>query len=208
MIARRAVLAVAAGLLAAPALGQDAPAPASLPRVALETGVGRVVIELAADKAPVTAANFLKYVDQKRLDGVTFYRTVKVADRYGFVQFGANGDPKRILPPIAHEPTTRTGLSHIEGTISVARFEPGSARGEFTISVGDNSRSLDANPAAPGDNQGYAAFGRVVEGMEVIVTILDAPVSPTKTLSGVFQGQVPEAAVKVVTARRVPPPAP
>ncbi len=203
MVKARLLFALAA-LTAAPSavLAQEATAP--LPRVALDTSAGRIVIEADTRHAPVTAGNFLKYVAGKRLDGVVFYRTVKVADRFGFVQFGTNGDPKRTLPPIKHEPTTQTGLHHTEGTISVARFAPGTARGDFTISVGDQSPSLDADPGKPGDNLGYAAFGHVVEGMDVIVKILDAPVSPTATVNGSFKGEVPAQAVKVISARLLP----
>jgi peptidyl-prolyl cis-trans isomerase A (cyclophilin A) len=200
---RRRAVVLALALLAGVADAQQAPTPAPLPRVALETTAGRIVIEADIVHAPVTAGNFLKYVDGKRLDGVVFYRTVKVADRFGFVQFGTNGDPKRVLPPIRHEPTTQTGLHHTDGAISVARFAPGTARGDFTISVGDQSPALDADPAKPGDNLGYAAFGRVVEGMDTIVTILDAPVSPTATVRGSFKGEVPVTTVRVLTARRV-----
>jgi peptidyl-prolyl cis-trans isomerase A (cyclophilin A) len=178
---------------------------AALPRVVLETSAGRVVIELETAKAPITTLNFLKYVDQKRLDGTSFYRTVKVADRFGFVQFGANGETKRLLPPIAHEPTTKTGLHHTDGVISLARREPGTGQSEFTISVGDQSNGLDAGHGQPADNLGYAAFGRVVEGMDVIVGIMDAPVSPTATQRGSFKGEVPMTPVKVLTARRAKP---
>ncbi|MEI5688993.1 peptidylprolyl isomerase [Sphingomonas kyungheensis] len=192
----------------APPVPAPAPAPSTpasaLPRVALDTSAGRIVIEADTQHAPITAGNFLKYVAGKRLDGTVFYRTVKVADRFGFVQFGTNGDAKRTLPPIRHEPTTQTGLHHTDGAISVARFAPGSARGDFTISVGDQSASLDADPAKPGDNLGYAAFGHVVEGMDVIVHILDAPVSPTETIGGSFKGEVPASKVTIRTARIVP----
>lgn len=210
-MARKLVLLLAC-LFSLPALAQTpaaAPTPAPKPsvRVALETTVGRIVIEVEPAKAPITAGNFLRYVDQKRLDGVVFYRTAKVETRFGFVQFGVNGDPKRMLPPIKHEPTTLTGIKHLDGTISTARREPGTARGEFTISLSDQP-SLDANPEAPGDNQGFAAFGRVVEGMDVILNIFDAPVSPTATVYGAFQGEVPVAPVKILTARRIPAPAP
>lgn len=192
--------AVVLGLLAGSAGAQSVP-PAPV-RVALTTSAGPIVIEVDTTHAPVTAKNFLRYVDEKRLDGVTFYRTVKVADHFGFVQFGPDGDPKRTLPPIRHEPTTQTGLKHLDGTISTARIEPGTARGEFTISVGDQP-SFDADLTRPGDNLGYAAFGRVAEGMATVVKIFDAPVSPTKTMRGAFQGAVPENAVRIVTARRM-----
>ncbi len=202
-------LAAAFALAAVPAIAQQpdavsAPSPIdpSLPRVAMHTDQGDFTVALEVVKAPVTAATFLKYVDQKRLDGVKFYRTVKVGERYGFVQFGVDNDPKRVLPPIKHEPTTLTGLSHTDGTLSITRFEPGSARGDFTISLGDQSY-LDADPSKPGDNQGYAAFGHVVDGMDTVLKIFNAPVSPTKTQRGSFKGEVPEAPVTLITARRV-----
>jgi len=179
-----------------------APAGPPLPRVALETSVGRIVIEADTAHAPISAGNFLRYVDQKRLDGTSFYRDVKVQTNFGFVQFGPNGDPKRSLPPIKHEPTTTTGIKHLSGAVSTARLAPGTARGEFTISVGDQP-GLDADPSKPGDNLGYAAFGHVVEGMDVVVKILDAPVSPGASLRGAFKGEVPVQAVRILSARRV-----
>ena len=210
------------GLLGAPVLAQLSPAPTSqsaptpivapkpapaLPRVQITTTVGSFTVEVETAKAPGTAANFLHYVDQKKLDGITFYRTCKVADKFGFVQFGTNGDPKRTLPPIKHEPTTITGLKHLNGTLSTARLAPGSARGDFTISVGDQP-SFDADPTKPDDatktNLGYAAFGRVVDGMDVVLKIFDAPVDPNATVRGSFKGEVPAAPVKVLSARRVP----
>ncbi|MDP1025951.1 peptidylprolyl isomerase [Sphingomonas sp. KR1UV-12] len=179
-------------------------APTDLPRVEIVTDKGRFVVEADTKRAPVSAGNFLRYVDQKRLDGTDFYRVVKVADHFGFVQFGSNGDPKRSLPPIRHEPTSTTGLKHLDGTISTARLAPGTARGEFTVSVGDQP-SFDADPARPGDNQGYAAFGRIVEGMDVILSIFNAPVSPDATVRGAFKGEVPVAPVRIVSARRISP---
>jgi peptidyl-prolyl cis-trans isomerase A (cyclophilin A) len=108
-----------------------------------------------------------------------------------------------MYPPIRHEPTSETGIKHLDGTLSLPRLAPGTARGEFTIMVGDQP-SFDADPSKPGDNLGYAAFGRVVEGQEVLLKIFDAPTSPTKTLMGSFKGEVPEAPVTIVTARRLP----
>lgn len=200
----RVLFGLLLALLALPAAAQTtAPAPAANPRVAFETTAGRFVVEVEATKAPITARNFLRYVDQKRLDGIIFYRTVKVQDRFGFVQFGVQNAPAKMLPPIKHEPTSETGVTHVDGAISMPRLAPGSARGEFTISVGAQP-SFDADPARPGDNLGYAAFGRVVEGMDVIHKIFDAPTSPTKTLQGSFKGEVPMTPVKVLTVRRIP----
>lgn len=217
----RRLITVTLGLLATPVLAQTSPAPAprpaptpamaptpvaALPRVKIDTTVGSFTVEVETAKAPVTAANFLHYVDQKKLDGITFYRTCKVADKFGFVQFGTNGDPKRTLPPIKHEPTTITGLKHLNGTLSTARLAPGSARGDFTISVGDQP-SFDADTSRPDDalktNQGYAAFGRVVDGMDVVLKIFDAPIDPNATVRGSFKGEVPAAPVRVLGARRV-----
>lgn len=189
--------------LALPALAQVTPAPAPNPRVALETSAGRIVVEVYLDKAPISAKNFLRYVDAKRLDGIVFYRTVKVQERFGFVQFGVQNAPAKMFPPVKHEPTSQTGIRHLDGTLSMPRLAPGSARGEFTIMVGDQP-SFDADPAKPGDNLGYAAFARVVEGMDVVVKIMDAPISPAKTLQGSFKGEIPVTPIKVLTARRVP----
>ncbi|MCP1471516.1 peptidyl-prolyl cis-trans isomerase A (cyclophilin A) [Sphingobium sp. OAS761] len=189
-----------AALLFVPAASAQAPSVGDV-QVALETGKGRIVIAVHKDKAPVTAANFLRYVDEKRLDGTAFYRGVGAPD-YGFVQGGAQNDPKRVLPPIRHEPTSETGLTHDDGALSMARYAPGSATGDFFIVLG-KMPGMDANPAAPGDNQGFAVFAHVTEGMDVVKAILAAPKSPTAG-EGVMKGQMLEAPVTIVTARRVP----
>lgn len=209
MIGRRGLLAVALALLATPALAQTAPTPAvaapeprPLPHVVIETSAGRIVAEIDTTRAPITGGNFMRYVDQKRLDGVVFYRVVKIADHFGFVQFGTDNDPKRTLPPIKHEPTSLTGIKHLDFTFSTARLEPGSARGDFTITVGAQP-SFDADPTRDGDNLGYAAFGHVIEGQDVVLKIFDAPDSPDATVRGAFKGEVPVAPVKILSARRV-----
>jgi len=198
--------------LAAPALAQTAPAPApspapapALPRVAITTGAGTVIVEVDNVRAPLTGNNFLRYVDQKRLDGATFYRVVKVQDHYGFVQFGVQNAPAKVLPPIKHEPTTQTGIKHLDFTLSSPRRAVGTAQGEFTIMLGDQTASMDADPAKPGDNLGYAAFAHVVEGQDVVLKIFDAPVSPEGSIRGAFKGEIPVAPVKILTARRVKP---
>lgn len=197
-------------LVAAPALAQEpapppaAPAPAPKPatvRVALQTGAGRIVLELEKERAPITTANFLRYVKEKRFDGAAIYRSVKVQEGFGLVQGGARNDPKRILPPIAHESTTQTGLSHVDGTISMARAAPGSANGDFFIAVGDMP-SMDADPKAAGDNLGFAAFGHVVEGMEIVRAMLDAPKSPTEG-EGVMRGQMLAPVIPILSARLI-----
>lgn len=201
----RQLAAFLAGLLAVAASAEQLPPtiPAN-PKVVIETTAGRIVAEIDTTRAPITGGNFLHYVDQKRLDGVVFYRVVKVAEHFGFVQFGTNNDPKRTLPPIKHEPTSVTGIKHLDFTLSTARLEPGSARGDFTITVGAQP-SFDADPARPGDNLGYAAFGHVVEGQDVVLKIFDAPDSPDATVRGAFKGEVPVVPVRILSARRLAP---
>jgi len=126
------------------ALAQDAATPpAPLPRVVMETSAGRIVIEVNDRQAPITGGNFLRYVDEHRFDGTSFYRAVRAAPDLGLVQGGTNNDPAKTLPPIAHEPTTVTGLSHVDGAVSMARYDAGTATGDFFVSVG-STPSYDA----------------------------------------------------------------
>jgi peptidyl-prolyl cis-trans isomerase A (cyclophilin A) len=191
----RCILALAALLLALPLAAETAP---PRPAVVITTSEGPIRVELAADRA----ANFLRYVDEKRFDATSFYRALKLGGRsdLGLIQGGIRADPKWALPPVAHEPTSATGLSHTEGAISMARGAPGSAQGDFFIILGALT-SLDANPAAEGDNQGFAVFGRVTEGMETVSRILDAPVSATAG-EGAMKGQMIERPVRIVSVRR------
>lgn len=207
MLIRFAALALVA--LACPAVAQQ-PAPAAPPvetpapatvKVKLATEAGDIVLKLEKERAPVTTANFLRYLDAKRLDGIYFYRAMDLSWGGGLIQAGVR-DGAKLYPPIAHEPTTQTGLSHTEGTISMARLEPGSARGDFTIMVGD-MRGLDADPKAGGDNLGFAAFGRVVEGLDVVKKIQKSPKSATLG-EGVMKGEMLEPKIRILTARRLP----
>jgi peptidyl-prolyl cis-trans isomerase A (cyclophilin A) len=173
--------------------------------VVLETEKGDIVIALEAERAPVTAANFLRYVDEGRLDGTVFYRAMRLdwgEQPNGLIQGGTQYDPERILDPIAHEPTTATGLSHTAGTISMARYEPGSATGDFSIMLSDQ-RGLDADPNGETEDAraGFAAFGRVIEGMDVVRAIFDAPTDPEKG-EGWMKGQMLAEPVKIIDARR------
>ena len=187
------------------------PAPAPMPapigdtvQVALTTELGVITIELDHKHAPITTENFVAYVDQKRFDGTTFYRALRLPwgdAPNGLIQGGTSNDPKRILKPIAHEPTTQTGMLHKAWTISMARYDPGTATGDFSIMVGDQP-ALDADPKASGDNLGYAAFGHVVGGQDVVLKIYNAPVDPAKGEGG-MKGQIIAAPVKIVSARRL-----
>ena len=199
-VTKRAFLASLGALVATPALAQTIAAPV---RVRLETAAGGIILELVADRAPITTGNFLRYVDDRRFDGASFYRAVRAGSGpdTGLVQGGLRNDPAKVLPPIEHESTSKTGLSHKDGVISMARYAPGSAASEFFICVGDQLY-LDADPAASGDNLGFAAFGKVVDGMDVVRKILGSPVSPTAG-EGAMRGQMLDPVVAITTARRV-----
>jgi peptidyl-prolyl cis-trans isomerase A (cyclophilin A) len=182
----------------------EARTPETRAQVVLETPDGPIVIVLDP-AAPVTAANFLRYVEEGRFNGVDFYRAMNLAPGVGLIQGGTNNAPDRVLPPIVHEPTSRTGLSHTDGAVSMARFDPGSATGDFFIIVGD-VRSLDAGRSAP-DDPGFAVFGKVTQGMDIVRRILASPTSPTEG-EGFLRGQMLEPRIRIVSARRLTPDTP
>lgn len=193
-------------LLAGPALAQD-PTPEPAPQavlVELQTDLGTILVR-TDPRAPLTSANFLQYVDQHRLDGLTFYRGMQLGPDAGLVQGGASGAPDRILPPVAHEPTSQTGLTHTDGALSMAQSEPGTATADFFVVVG-NLTSLDAGKTTP-DDPGFAVFGHVVQGMDVVRAILAAPKSETEG-EGIMRGQMLDPPVRILSARRVEAAAP
>ncbi len=204
------VIAALAVMLASAAGAQPpaSSAPLSVPApvyatttVVLTTSAGAITLALEKERAPITTANFLHYVDTHRLDGATIYRAVKVAPGYGLIQGGLKNDPKKIYPPIKLEPTSQTGLHHTDGTISMARAAPDSATSDFFIVIGDLV-SMDADPSKPGDNQGFAAFGHVTGGMDVVRGTLDAPTSATGPVG--MAGQMLADPIRILSARRVP----
>jgi peptidyl-prolyl cis-trans isomerase A (cyclophilin A) len=198
---RRTVLTGLAAVSATPALAQVTPAATpGLVRLNMTTAEGLLVLELFADKAPLTVANFLKYVDAGRYNGGEIYRGMAVSTNplMGLVQGGAK--PGKPIPPVAHEPTTQTGLKHVDGTLSLARYAPGTGTSDFFICVGD-AGYLDANPAATGDNAGFAAFGRVAEGMEIVKRILVMPKSQ-KADNPAMIGQMLEKYVPIQSVKR------
>jgi peptidyl-prolyl cis-trans isomerase A (cyclophilin A) len=195
----RFALALAALLMPLAALAQ------ATTNVVIKTTMGDIVVALETERAPITAANFLRYADEKRFDGVVFYRAMRLdwgEQPNGLIQAGTQMDPRRILPPIAHEPTSQTGVKHVTGAISMARYEPGSATGDFSILLAPQP-GLDADPRAedPDLRAGFAAFGHVIEGMDVVRAIFDAPIDPTKG-EGLMQGQMLAEPVKVISVRR------
>jgi peptidyl-prolyl cis-trans isomerase A (cyclophilin A) len=182
-----------------------------VPHVALETSLGTIVLRIEADRAPLTAANFLKYVDTGRYSGQPFYRTTRNwgADST-LIQMGVRTDGRLVMPPVAHEPTTTTGLMHCPGSVSLARGAPGTGTSDIFLALGP-IYGFDANPAAARDNPGtdtagFAVFGEVVSGWSAVQAIAAAPVSDTLG-EGVMKGQMLAAPVVIKRAARVPPPA-
>ena len=154
---------------------------AALPQVVIETEHGAITVEIDTERAPGTAENFLYYVENGFYDGGRFHRTVTPDNqpddeiRIEVIQGGV--DPARDddrNPPIPLERTTVTGLKHLDGTISMARFTPDSAISDFFICIGDQP-SLDFGGMRNPDGQGFAAFGRVLDGMDVVRTIQRQP---------------------------------
>lgn len=166
--------------------------------VVLETELGEIELALYATHAPVTTANFLKYVERGLYDGGTFHRTVKLGNqlnnnvRIEVVQAGINpARAKEELPPIPLERTSQTGLKHLNGAVSMARDGPDTATSDFFICISDQP-SLDFGGKRNPDGQGFAAFGRVVRGMDVVRNIQNAPA----------EGQTLKPPVKILKAYR------
>lgn len=176
------------------------------PYVALATDLGTITVRLEDKRAPVTAANFLRYVDTKRMDGFKFYRSTRSwGPASQLIQAGNRGDARKNFPVIAHEPTNVTGLTNCKGALVMARLAPGDAMTDFFLLLSDIP-GFDADPAQSGDNAGFAVFGELVGGADVAEKIFAAPVSPTAG-EGVMQGQMLEPMVTIKTARRIPAPA-
>jgi peptidyl-prolyl cis-trans isomerase A (cyclophilin A) len=183
-------------LAAAPLAAQTtsaAPTPAGeVVKVALDTDKGRIVLALDRAHAPITTENFLKYVDSGRFNGESFYRSMKFTDGGGIIQGGITTDARKLYPAIEHEPVSKTGIKHVAGTISMAAFSPGTAKADFFILTSD----------VPSFDASFAAFGHVVEGMDVVKSIQASPTSPTKG-EGVMRGQMLDPVVKISKASRI-----
>jgi peptidyl-prolyl cis-trans isomerase A (cyclophilin A) len=178
-----------------------APAPATVP-VVLHTTLGDIHVALEVERAPLTAQNFLHYVDTKRFDGIFFYRAMQITEdgKYGLLQGGLQGDRKRLFRKIPHESPATTGLSHVDGAISMARGAPGTADADFFIVIGDLS-TMDGK--ADGSDPGYAVFGHVTAGMDIVHAILELPKSQ-EARNPVMKGQMLAEPVKILTVRREP----
>jgi peptidyl-prolyl cis-trans isomerase A (cyclophilin A) len=203
-LVRRQLIAAAGAVL--PAFGAEAATRAATggdakPRVAIQTEKGVIVIELESDRARLTSLNFLRYVDAHRYDGGTFYRAARGGGPgQGTIEAGPNPMARR-FPPIPHESTAVTGLKHRTGTVSLARDAPGTGAGDFFICASPQPY-LDAHPGAKGDNQGFAAFGQVVEGMSVVRTILALPTGG-KAAVAAMKGQMLSPPVAIIGMKRL-----
>lgn len=159
------------------------------PQVVIETGLGRMVAELDLARAPISTCNFLRYVTDRDYDGGSFFRTVVRATNTGnpnpidVIQAATpRGSDDDLLPPIPLERTRDTGLSHFAGTISMARNGPDTATSSFFI-VTHDTPSLDFGGARNPDGQGFAAFGRLLQGLDVARRIQMAPANDAEQLT-------------------------
>jgi peptidyl-prolyl cis-trans isomerase A (cyclophilin A) len=200
-------LALAAGIASAQPVQTAPPTGSALDmgrivRVDMETGAGKIVLELYPDKAPITVANFLHYVDTKRYNGTHIFRAYSApnAPTFGLIQGVGFTDASKFYPPIKLEPTSQTGLHHGDGAISMAREAPNSAQADFFILSGDTP-SFDADPTKPGDNKGFAVFGRVVEGMDVVHAIMAMP-KGGHARNPAMAGQILTNPVTIISVKR------
>ena len=172
---------------------------AGLPKVVVKTEFGDITVEIDTAKAPATSANFLRYVDAGLYDGTVFHRTVTLSSPRNkpivieVIQGGEMPDGVKGFDPIALERTSVTGLGHLDGTISMARSGPDSATSSFFFCVGPQPE-LDFGGKRNKDGQGFAAFGRIVAGMEVVRRIHRSPVNDQEQLT---------PPVKILSVRRV-----
>lgn len=216
-VAAAAAIACAGTARAASADGESDVQPADpVVRVVFETERGDVEIGVEPARAPISAANFLAYVDAGHYDGATIYRAAQKSgpDTIGILQGGLlaaamSGDGAYLdratppLPPVAHETTRVTGIPNERGTIALARMEPGTAASEFFFNMSDNPE-LDTDANVPGrDGFGYATFGRVLGGIDVLDAIQRLPADGKTTIERV-KGQVLSEPVVIRRAYRVP----
>jgi cyclophilin family peptidyl-prolyl cis-trans isomerase len=190
-VQRMAKLAVFAGILFAGSVTRAADDAA--PRVSFQTSLGEIIFELDPEHAPITVANFLRYVTEGHFDGTVFYRVVP-----GFViqagSFDAEGNPRGVHDPIPLE--TATTPSNARGTMAMGHGDdPNSARAEFFINLVDN-KAIDRRPDDYENKTGYATFGRVVSGMDIVDAIAALPLGGP----GPFPGAAPLMPVVIQSA--------
>jgi peptidyl-prolyl cis-trans isomerase A (cyclophilin A) len=171
----------------------------------MSTGQGDIEIDLYLDKAPITAGNFLKLVENGDLDGGSFYRVVTYDNDRGSPKIeviqGGLGDASEGFDAIEHETTEQTGILHTDGVISMARGGVGTASTEFFICIGDQP-GLDHGQPRNADGQGFAAFGKVVSGMDVVQKIQGLPADgPTE--SDYTKGQILSKPVSILNVSKM-----
>jgi peptidyl-prolyl cis-trans isomerase A (cyclophilin A) len=170
----------------------------------LTTALGAIEVAVDLAHAPISAGDFLKYVDHRLFDRSAFYRTVRPDNdinpvKIDVIQGGLVND-RKLLPPIPHEPTSKTGLHHRNGTISTARDKPGTgSAGAFFICIGDQPE-LDFGGRRNPDRQGFAAFGQVVHGMDVVRAIWRSKTAPPDGGMGAQKLMPP---IEIVSAKRI-----
>lgn len=200
MLRRRLLLTPLALFLPGFARGLAAPV-----RVRMTTSLGVIVLELRPDRAPITARNFLRYLDKGMWKGATFYRTVGPKNDHNpagitVIQGGLDKDDAP-LGGITHETTAHTGLKHLDGAISMARGAPGTAGADFFICLGRN-RALDFGGRRNPDGQGFAVFGKVIAGMDVVRAIHAQP-TRRKSSDAYTAGQLIAKPVKILKVERL-----
>ena len=174
-------------------------------RTIMSTNRGDIEIDIYVEKAPVSASNFLRLVDGSHLDGGMFYRVVNYANDKGspkieVIQGGLN-EEEGPFPPIEHETTEQSGILHTDGVISMARGDVGTATTEFFIVIGDQP-ALDYGEVRNPDEQGFAAFGKVVSGMDVVRAINASPADGPSD-SDYTKGQILTEPVAIISVKRV-----
>lgn len=176
------------------------------PKVQIKTEKGNIVLEVLLDQAPITAANFLRYVDEGRYSGATFYRVVRLDNqsqspvKIEVIQGGLGMEPHPAkLPNIPHETTAQTGLKHLDGTVSMGRLEPGTSHSEIFICINDQPE-LNFGGKRYTDGQGFAAFAQVTEGMDVVRAIQQLPSGGDHPP---IQGQSLIEPVKILEVKRI-----
>ena len=170
----------------------------------MQTSLGAVELELYPEKAPLSVANFVRLADGGHLDGATFYRTVSPQNDNGSpvisVIQGGIGDAESPFAPIAHETTLQTGLPHLDGSLSMARSEVGTASTEFFICIGAQP-ALDFAGTRNADGEGFAVFGQVVSGMDVVHAIHQSPADAPAEVE-YFQNQLINEPVVIESIKR------
>ena len=185
-----------------------AAAGAESPRVRMATALGDIVVEIDAEAAPITAGHFLALVDDGAFaNGASFYRAVRLDNqprspvRIEVIQGGLGSVREVDVEPVAHETTEVTGLRHVDGAISMARLAPGTATSEFCFCINDQPE-LDFGGARNPDGQGFASFGRVVEGMNVVRAIQAGATRRRPEDGSDYDGQLLVEPVRIETIKR------